>query len=62
MPKPKESQDEQSARFCAEVERLIAAGELNPIEADAAFSQLSNNLRGSSSTLLAKKSQKDNLL
>ena len=36
MPKKKttESQKEQSARFRAEVERLIAAGELNPTEAD----------------------------
>jgi hypothetical protein len=36
MPKKKEaeSQDDQSARFRAEVERLIAAGELNPTEAE----------------------------
>ena len=36
MPKKnqKESQEEQSARFRAEVERMIADGELNPTEAD----------------------------
>lgn len=36
MPKKKnaESQNEQSARFRAEVERLINAGELNATEAD----------------------------
>lgn len=35
MPKKKkpESQKEQSARFRAEVERMIVAGELNPTEA-----------------------------
>lgn len=32
--KPKETQEEQSARFRAEVARLVAAGELNPTEAD----------------------------
>ena len=39
MPKKKhkETQVEQSARFRAEVEKLIAAGELNPIEADEAL-------------------------
>ncbi len=42
MPKKKrtETQKEQSARFLAEVERLIAAGELNPIEADERLSKL----------------------
>ena len=42
MPKKKEpeSQSEQSARFRAEVERLIAAGELNPTEADDALDRL----------------------
>ena len=36
MPKKKttESQKEQSARFRAEVERLVAAGDLSPAEAD----------------------------
>ena len=42
MPKKatKESQKEQSARFRAEVERMIAAGELSATEADEAFEQL----------------------
>lgn len=42
MPKKKrnESEAEQSARFRAEVERLIAAGELSPTEADAALNNL----------------------
>ena len=42
MPKKKtnESQKEQSARFRAEVERLIAAGELSATEADAALDSL----------------------
>jgi hypothetical protein len=36
MPKKQkqESEAEQGARFVAEVERLIAAGELSPTEAD----------------------------
>jgi hypothetical protein len=39
MPKKqaKETQAEQSERFRADVRRMIDAGELNPIEADAAF-------------------------
>ena len=47
MPKKKagESQDEQSARFQAEVERLIAAGELNPTEADEALDRLTNTVK-----------------
>ena len=42
MPKKKtnESQKEQSARFRAEIERLIAAGELSPTEADEALERL----------------------
>ena len=42
MPKKKttESQKEQSARFRAEVERLIAAGELSPTEAEGALDKL----------------------
>lgn len=42
MPKKKkqETQAEQSARFLAEVERLIAAGELDPTEADEALDRL----------------------
>ena len=42
MPKKKttESQQEQSARFRAEVERMIAAGELSPTEAGGALDRL----------------------
>ena len=42
MPKKRnpESPEEQSKRFRQEVERLIAAGELNPTEADAALEKL----------------------
>jgi len=42
MPKKKqgETPEEQSARFRAEVERLIAAGELNPTDADERFDRL----------------------
>ena len=42
MPKKKttESQKEQSARFRAEVDRLIAAGALSPTDADAALDKL----------------------
>lgn len=42
MPKRKkaESQAEQGARFQAEVEKLIAAGELDPTEADQALDRL----------------------
>ena len=42
MPKKAkpESQSEQSARFRAEVQRLVAAGELNPTEAEQAFERL----------------------
>jgi hypothetical protein len=42
MPKKakQETQAEQSERFRVEVERLIAAGELNPTEADKAFERL----------------------
>ncbi len=42
MPKKKhkETPAEQSARFHAEVERLIAAGELSPIEAEKALDRL----------------------
>ena len=45
MPKKKtqETQAEQSARFLAEVERLIAAGELNPTEADERCEALVNH-------------------
>ena len=42
MPKKqnKETPKQQAARFAAEVERLIAAGELSPTEADAALDSL----------------------
>ena len=42
MPKKKrnETQAEQSARFKAEVEKLIAAGELSPTDADAALDRM----------------------
>lgn len=42
MPKKqrKETQAEQSARFKAEVQKLIDAGELNPTEADEALDRL----------------------
>lgn len=49
MPKKKhkETPEEQAARFRAEVERMIAAGELNPTEADEA---LDGFIRRSTST------------
>ena len=42
MPKQKrkETPAEQSARFKAEAQKLIDAGELNPIEADEALDKL----------------------
>ena len=42
MPKKqnKETPKQQAARFAAEVERLIAAGELSPTEADKALDEL----------------------
>jgi hypothetical protein len=42
MPKKKhkETPEEQSARFRAEVERMIAAGELSPTEADETLDRL----------------------
>ena len=42
MPKKKapESQKEQSARFRAEVQRMRAAGELSPTEADSVLDRL----------------------
>lgn len=48
MPKKAkhESQKEQSERFRREVQRMIAAGELNPTEADAAFEKLVNRVAG----------------
>jgi hypothetical protein len=45
MPKKlqTETPEQQSARFRAEVERLIAAGELSPTEADDALDRLIRN-------------------
>ncbi len=42
MPKKKnqETQKEQSERFNQTVRDLVAAGELNPIEADEAFERM----------------------
>lgn len=42
MPKKAkpESQSEQSARFRAEVQRLVAAGELSPIDADDSLDRI----------------------
>ena len=47
MPKKKteETPEEQSARFRAEVERMVAAGELNPTEAEKAFERLIGRIR-----------------
>jgi Spy/CpxP family protein refolding chaperone len=44
MPKKKrqETQEEQSERFREKVRELVAAGELDPAEADARFDQLMN--------------------
>ena len=42
MPKKKthETQEQQSARFLAEAEKLIAAGNLDPEEAERALDEL----------------------
>lgn len=42
MPKKKQNEtpEEQSARFKAEVEKLVAAGELSPTDAEAALDAL----------------------
>lgn len=42
MPKKKhtETPSEQSARFRAEVEKMVAAGELSPTDAEAALDRL----------------------
>lgn len=47
MPKKKhkETPEEQSARFRAEVERLVAAGELSPTEADKMLDALVSRAR-----------------
>ena len=46
MPKKKvkETQAEQSARFQAEVERLVEDGDLNPADADETLNRLMANL------------------
>lgn len=45
MPKPrkKETPQEQAARFRAEVEKLVAAGELSPTDADKALDKVVTN-------------------
>ena len=43
--KPLETQAEQSARFEAEVQRLVDAGELNRIAADTALKALTSAAR-----------------
>lgn len=47
MPKKKrkETAEEQSARFRAEVERMIADGELNPTEAEERFERILTKAR-----------------
>jgi hypothetical protein len=42
--KPKETPKQQAERFAAEVERMVAAGELNVTEADKAFERLFGQL------------------
>lgn len=44
MPKKtaKETPEQQAARFRAEVERMIAAGELNPTEAEENIKKILN--------------------
>ena len=49
--KHKETPEEQAARFQAEVERLVAAGELSPTEADAAVDRLVRRSTGAASRL-----------
>jgi hypothetical protein len=48
MPKKKnqETQEEQSERFRQTVRDLVAAGELNPIDADGAFENLLTRASG----------------
>lgn len=48
MPKRKQpppSQEEQSNRFRETVSELVAAGDLDPGEADAAFARLMDNVK-----------------
>lgn len=51
MPKKQQNEtpEEQSARFKAEVERLIAAGELSPTDADEALDRLVRTAQPSAS-------------
>ena len=44
--KHKETPEDQSIRFRAEVEKLIAAGELNPTEADEALERMVTRSHG----------------
>ena len=46
MPKKivKETPQQQTARFRAEVERMVAAGVLNPTDADKALDRPTNSL------------------
>lgn len=48
MPKKKvrETQEEQSERFRKAVRALVAAGELNPADADVAFEKLMGKVKG----------------
>lgn len=43
--KPPPTQEEQSERFRSEVERLIAAGELTPTDADAALERAMGGIK-----------------
>lgn len=47
MPKKKQAEkpEEQSARFRAEVERMIAAGELSPTAANEMLERLMDHVR-----------------
>ena len=49
MPKKqnKETPKQQSARFAAEVERMVAAGELSPTDAEKALDKLIRSNLGS---------------
>jgi hypothetical protein len=49
MPKKKnpESQEQQSERFRKAVRDAIAAGELNPVEADTAFEKVMSRVKTS---------------
>jgi hypothetical protein len=57
MPKKKkqETPEEQSARFRAEVQRLIDAGELNPTDADAAFERAVEGVRLKDAKIISRR-------